>query len=143
MTIAMRIAFSGQCVDAMAFYCDVFGIEAQNISTFGDKQDILGDVPETKRNLIFSAELNLPGSPGMRLLLNDTPVLLFQDNPGLVTQQPDIEIDDTNPEIIRNLYDKLMRGGKANKVLAEASPYLLYGSMIDAYGICWHLRCIK
>lgn len=137
----MRISLPGNCAEAVAFYCDAFGIEARNVFTFGERQDALGEVPAAKAGLIYQAELDLPGSPGMRLLLNDTPVLLFNDNPGLIMQQPDIEVEDANPDVIRNLYEKLMRGGKSNKLLAEAPPYLLHGSMIDAYGICWHLRC--
>ena len=129
MTIAMRIAFSGKCADAISFYCDVFDIEAKNVSTFGEQQEILGDVPESKANLIYNAELYLPGSPGLQLHFNDTPALLFQDNLDIVIQQPDIEVDETDPNVIRNLYDKLMHGGKANKVLAETPQYLLYGSI--------------
>ena len=90
---------------------------------------------------IFNDAQHLPGSPGLLLHFNDTPALLFQGNLGIVIQQPDIEINDTDPNVIRNLYDKLMHGGKVNKVLAEMPQYLLYGSLIDLYGICWHLRC--
>jgi len=143
LTIAMRISFVGQCADAVAFYCDTFGVKPIEILTFGESRDIIGDVPENKSHYIYQAVLDLLGSPGIRLFLNDTPILLFQDNPNVHFMQPILEIDDTDPNIIKNLYDKLMCGGKANKVLVEEPPYVLYGSMIDAYGICWHLRCKK
>ena len=127
----------------MAFYSDVFGVIPKEASTFGDKRDIIGDVPDAKAHYIYKTVLDIPGMPGLRLILGDTPALLFNENPGGFYAQQFIDITDNNPDTIRGLYDRFMLNGKTNKVLSEDPPYKLSGSLIDNVGgVCWNLYCI-
>ena len=142
MDFALRITFHGNCAEATAFYSEVFGVTPKEVLTFGDKRDIIGEVPDNKAHYIYKTVLDIPGTPGLRLILGDTPALLFSDNPGNFFAQQFIDITDTDPDIIRGLYNRFMLNGKTNKVLTEEPPYKLSGSLIDnAGGICWNLYC--
>ena len=143
MEIALRITFHGNCAEAAAFYSDVFGVTPKDVSTFGDKRDIIGDVPDNKTHYIYQTVLDIPGTPGLRLILGDTPALLFNENPGTFFAQQFIDITDTDLVIIRSLYDRFMFNSKTNKILSENPPYKLSGSLIDnVSGICWNLYCM-
>ena len=143
MVFTFRITLNGNCAEAVAFYSDVFGIIPSEVITFNDRRDRLGDVPASKAHFIYEAVLDIPGTPGLRLVLGDTPALLFDDNPGNFFAQQFIDITDTDPETIRGLYNRFMCNGKTNKILSKDPPYKLSGSLIDNFGgICWNLYCI-
>ena len=143
MDFAFRITFHGNCNEAIDYYAGVFRITPTQTKTFGDKRDVLGDVPDNKKRLIYEAVLYIPGTPGLRLIIGDTPALLFNENPGNFFAQQFIDVTDSDPDVIRGLYERFMKNAKANQELCEKPPYKLFGSLIDnAGGICWNLYCI-
>ena len=146
MNFSLRVTFlDGMCAEAVSYYSDTFGINPEEYFTFGDKHDMLGNVPEEKSHYIYHAMLSIPGNPGLRLVLGDSPVLLFQDKPAeiiAISQHTTVEITDTDPAVIRKIYDGLMRKGKANQELGETPQYKLFGSLIDKYGVLWNLNCV-
>ena len=148
MVFGISLIFRGNCAECAAFYSDVFGVTPSACYTFGDKRGMFGELPAAKEKYIFQAVLDIPGSPGLRLLMGDTPALLFTDEADIkfgiaTTQHVSIEISEVDAEIVRSMYGKLMSRGKANKELHELPGGLLSGSLIDIYGICWNINTVN
>ena len=135
--ISTKLTFYGACKEALEFYRQLFDGEITKEETFKNRIEAFPMGLDVKyENLIFSAELRI-------LQGNDTCYISIGAS-GACKDNVAFDIILENAAEIQNIYDKLMEnGGKSNVPLGETKEYTLFGSMIDKFGVCWTLYCIR
>lgn len=134
MTINSYIKFNGNCLEAIRFYADVFGVEPKTL-TFGEGHKEAG-FPAEHKGLIMHAELVVEGN-----------ILMFSDVfPGMEYtpgSNISISIADKDKEKLTEWFGRLSEGGKIIMPPQKTSWSPLYGYAIDKFGIGWQVNCYE
>lgn len=145
--IYYSMSFDGFCRDVIAFYEKVFHIKAEHIVKYGET-DLHDKVSDAGKEMIFSANLIFPENcGGCGLMLQDSyhsalsgvnsynkDALLFYHE----IYNPIFEIREVNQKTLRTMFHTICDGAKLNRPLGTDDKGVLYGSLIDRYGICWN-----
>lgn len=139
MQFNVNLLFNGQCEQAFAFYQQVLGGEcAQGIIRYGE---ILEDLPEECTQLVFYTELSFEG-----FTLRGQDVL---EQAELSSGNLAINLDFTDEAQGRAIYQQLLVAGEVLEPLEPVfcvldqsdadNPDLIYGKLIDQFGITWEI----
>lgn len=141
------LSFDGFCGDVIAFYENVFGIRAAKVVKYGDSP-YADSVSDAGKEMIFSATLCFDaGDCICSIMVQDSydsavsGVNSYDKNALLFYRRiynPLFEFRDTNEEFLAEVFEKIKEGAKLNRPLARDDKGVLYGSLIDKYGICWN-----
>ena len=145
--IYYRLSFDGFCRDVIAFYEKVFRLKAEHIIRYGET-DLRDKVSDAGKEMISSATLLFPENcGGCGIMLQDSydsavsgvnsynkDALLFYHR----IYNPVFEIREVNQETLRTMFHTISDGAKLNRPLGTDDKGVLYGSLIDRYGICWN-----
>lgn len=127
--------FEGDGQEAAHFYTDVLGGELVGVMTYGEAQDA-EDVPEQVKDMVMNAQINLKN--GDTLMISDVPPGMgmpdFQKGNNMSVTVLFDEIEEA-----RNVFNKLLEGGKVGMELQETFWSPLYGSLTDRFGIEWQV----
>lgn len=128
------LTFNGNCRDAMSFYRDCLGGELV-LQTIGESP-LAADMPEQMKNCILHSSL-----------MNEALVLLGSDmapSSGLIRGNAvSLSLDCGSEKELRDCYEKLSSGGKANFPLEETFWGALFGGLTDRFGNDWLLNYQK
>jgi len=127
--------FEGDGQEAAHFYADVLGGELVGVMTYGEAQEA-EDVPEQVKDMVMNAQINLKN--GDTLMISDVPPGMgmpdFQKGNNMSVTLLFDEIEEA-----RNVFNKLLEGGKVGMELQETFWSPLYGSLTDRFGIEWQV----
>lgn len=146
--VAAKITFYGVCREALEFYTKVFEGEVEKLETFeANQKRFPTGMPDHCKELIYTAVFTIKDEKdNCHICMGDSPILAItgMQEAGICKDNLAFDIVMKDPERIRDIYNKLMdHSGKSNILLKENEEFLLYGSMIDCYGICWTLYCYR
>lgn len=130
MPVNVYLIFNGDCRQAIEFYGQVFGSEA-NIMTFGDappNPDF--PLPEEAKNLVMHAQLLVQGT---RVMFSDT----FPGQPYVKGNNIELAFVSTNIDEIKSIFNKLKEGGEIKMDLQETFWSKCYGALTDKFGVKW------
>lgn len=133
MSIHVYINFNGNCREAVEFYARVFKTEKPQIMTFGEAPpNPEFSLPETAKNLVMHAQLNINGS---RVMFSD----VFPGMPFVAGNNISLTYVSTNIDVIKSIFDNLKEGGTVDMELQETFWSKCYGKITDKFGIEWQL----
>ncbi|MCL1845176.1 MAG: VOC family protein [Defluviitaleaceae bacterium] len=123
------IHFNGNCDEAIAFYKDALGAEVKEINYAKDAPPDSG-MSELPPSFVMHSEVFIRGT---KMSLTD----------GAETPLPFghfsyIIVYDTTEEV-RATFNKLAEGGKVEEPLSTTFWSMLYGSVIDRFGVNWQV----
>lgn len=131
MSFDVFLNFDGDCRAALAFYAEVFALEApEQVMTYGQAPGFAG--PEGDSDRIVYASLPIFGS---NVMFSDCPSgsdYVKGTNIALTLGTPDAGE-------IKRIYAVLRDGGSVNMELGETFFSELYGMVTDRFGITWQL----
>lgn len=128
------VGFHGRCREAMTFYKDCLSGELE-------LQEVGGSPIEKfwkgEKNQIFHSSLNVNGKP---VIMGSDMI----DQSGYTKgNNVAIAMSCSSEEEIRDLFEKLSRGGKVFQDLKEEFWGAIFGTMEDKFGIRWMLNYNK
>lgn len=124
--------FNGDCRQAVEFYGQVFGSEAQ-IMSFGDAPpNPEFPLPEEAKNLVMHAELMISGS---RVMFSDS----FPGRPFVKGNNIELTVVSTDMDEVKSVFNMLKEGGKVEMELQETFWSKCYGKLTDKFGIEWQV----
>jgi PhnB protein len=126
--------FNGTAAKAIELYEKVFGVKAENRSTFGEIPG--GDVPPEHAGRIMHARLHI--GAGL-IMISDT-------QPGhTVATESNVQVllDFGDEADMRKKFEALAAGGKVTMALQDTFWGAAFGMLTDAYGIHWMFNCEK
>ena len=133
MAIDVYLNFNGNCREAVEFYSKVFGVEKQQITSFGDMPpNPKFPLPEEAKNLVMHTRLILSGS---KVMLSD----VFPGMPFVEGNNISLAIVSKNIEEIKAIFSKLKEGGIVNMDLQKTFWSKCYGNLTDKFGIKWQI----
>jgi PhnB protein len=131
MAIDIYINFNGNCREAVEFYAEVFGIEKQQIMTFGEApQNPDFPLSEKDKNLVMHTFLNVKGS---KVMFSDVP----SGMPFTAGNNISLTVTSKNIDEIKAFFNKMKEGGSIDMDLQETFWSKCYGSVTDKFGIPW------
>lgn len=141
------LTFDGFCSDVIAFYEKVFQIKAAEVIKYRDAPG--GDtIPAAGADKIYSALLQFcHGGHTYALKVGDSHASAMDggnsyDPNALLFYQglynPLFIVRDSDTAYLSGAFQRLTEGAKLNRPLMPDSKGVLYGSLIDKYGICWN-----
>ncbi len=134
MQINSYLTFPGNCRQAMEFYADAFGVEMPSqISLYGD-MPASPEYPTTDelKNYIMHATMKLGDN---ELMFADAPPNL----PIVFGNAITLTINDSDPEKLKKIFNKLSEGGKILMPLEETFFSKCYGYLCDKFEIFWQV----
>lgn len=133
MGFSAYINFSGNCREAVTFYANVFGRETPSFSTYADAPaDPDCQVSESLRGRIMYCEMDIGGTNVMFCDMPPEFELIVGNNVTLVFGSPD-------QKEVQNVFSRLSEGGKVDMPLQETFYAMLYGMVVDKFGITWQV----
>ena len=133
MAIDVYLNFNGNCREAVEFYAKAFGVEKQQITSFGDMPpNPKFPLPEEAKNLVMHTRLILSGS---KVMLSD----VFPGMPFVEGNNISLAIVSKNIEEIKAIFSKLKEGGIVNMDLQKTFWSKCYGNLTDKFGIKWQI----
>ena len=142
MNFALCLTLYGDGKKALEFYNRIFESTIVELIEFADKRDIFGEmISKETEHYVYRVVLELKGFSQMRIVISDSPSILFCDDDTNKGNRDNIiiEINDLDDITIHEIYNALMEGGKSNKAPSKTDGQSLHGSLIDKFGICWNL----
>lgn len=132
MALNVYMIFNGDCRQAVEFYGQVFGSEAQ-IMSFGDAPpNPEFPLPEEAKNLVMHAELMISGS---RVMFSDS----FPGRPFVKGNNIELTVVSTDMDEVKSVFNMLKEGGKVEMELQETFWSKCYGKLTDKFGIEWQV----
>jgi PhnB protein len=130
------LTFNGNCQEAVRFYQEILGGEAQ-ILRFGDAPpNPEFPVPEEAIDLVLHAELR---KEGHTIRFSD----IFPNLPYQTGNHISFSLELNTKEEIRSVFDALAMNGRTEMVLQETFFSPLYGKVTDQFGVTWQLSMQK
>jgi len=131
MALEPFINFGGNCREAVTYYAKVFGCREPEFMTFRDGPEDIGmPLTEADKDLIMYTDLEIAG---VRVMFCDTPSGL----PFVPGNNISLTIVTKDEDEIRRLFRDLSDGGEVEMELQRTFWSLLYGAVIDRFGIHW------
>ncbi|MEY8444508.1 VOC family protein [Lactococcus ileimucosae] len=133
MSLNAYLNFQGNGREALDFYSEVFNTKPSRIETFGD-MPASPEYPlpeEIKEHIAFS-ELEIMGG---KFMISD----VFPNMPFTQGNNYSLLIQDKNPEVLKEIFHKLSKGGKVEMELQETFWSKCYGSLTDKFGVIWQV----
>lgn len=131
MAVNAYLNFAGNCREAVAFYADVFGAEAQPVMTYGDAAHAM-PVTDEEKNLVMHTTLTVKGS-----------TLMFSDvtkaYPITVGNQISLVVTSDDIDDIEAMFHRLAEGGTVLMPLQRTFWSQRYGYLVDRFGIGWQI----
>lgn len=142
------LSFDGFGGDVISFYERVFQKKAADVVLYADLP--YGDrISDGGRAMVAHATLCFPvGDHICSVMIKDTPESVAAgvnsyDKKALLFYRgkynPLFEIRIENETLSAEIFDRLQEGAKLNRPLSPETDNVLFGSLIDKYGICWNL----
>ena len=133
MALGLYLNFAGNCREAVDFYADVFGQPKPKYMTYGDMPpDPTYTVPEANKNLVMNTALTIRDT---LVMFSDVP----PEMPMKVGDNVSIVIVSTDQDDIKDLFQKLGKGGTIQMELQQTFWSPCYGMLTDGFGIKWQL----
>ncbi|MDV0446728.1 hypothetical protein MsAg5_05800 [Methanosarcinaceae archaeon Ag5] len=132
MVLQAFINFNGNCREAVEFYAKTFGVEKQQMMTFGDMPN--PDFPmddDVKKRIVYTF-LNIDGH---NLMFSDT----MPGMPFVAGNNISLTYGSTDKKRIEKLFNDLKAGGKVEMELQKTFWSESYGMVTDKFGIQWQL----
>lgn len=124
------VVTNGNGQEAVKFYQHAVDAKVLNVQTFADMP---GDnVPEDAKDRVLNAQLKVGDTDFM---LSDT----FPGNPYQLGSQVTIAITITDADKSKEVFDKLLEGGKVEMALQETFWSPAYGQVTDKFGVTWQV----
>ncbi|MFD0959228.1 VOC family protein [Paenibacillus chungangensis] len=134
MSIEVYLNFNGNCREATEFYAEVFGVELQEMMTFGQSPPSPEyPLPEEAKDLIMHTRLNILGS---NVMFSD----VFPSMPFTVGNNVSLTVQSKDPEVLSSAFNQLKNGGEVQMELQETFWSKKYGSLTDKFGIVWQFN---
>ena len=132
MPLNVYMIFNGDCREAVEFYGQVFGSEA-NIMSFGDAPpNPEFPLPEEAKNLVMHAGLMIAGSNVM--FSDNFPGTPFVKGNNIMLTVVSTEIDE-----VKSIFNKLKEGGNVEMELQETFWSYSYGKLAVNFGVEWQI----
>lgn len=145
--ICYCLTFDGFCKEVIDFYENAFDVKVKNVVKYGETSNLLDKISLEGKEMIYSAIfcINREDKEYIIMLRDSLEAAVsginsYDKNALLFYQgkyNPLFEIRDTNEARLFEIFDKIKEGCKLNRVLSYNEQGILYGSLIDKYGICW------
>lgn len=131
MAVNIYLNFDGNCKEAVHFYAKAFGLEPQQIMTFGEgPSDPNHPMPEAAKDRVMHTFLPIGG--GM-VMFSDT----FPGMPFIQGNNMSMTVTSKNIEDIQQWFGNMKEGATIQMDLQETFWSKCYGSLVDKFGICW------
>jgi PhnB protein len=125
------LTFGGNCREAMMFYKECFGGELA-IQTVGESP-LSGQMPKKMKSAILHSTL----MNGKLILMGSD---MIPDSGLKAGNTVSLSVVCTSEREIKNLYNKLSSGGRADHPLEETFWGALFGDLTDKFGNHWLLH---
>jgi PhnB protein len=133
MAIEVYLNFNGNCKEAVDFYADAFGVEKQQIMTYGDAPaNPSFPVAEEAKHLILHTFLMIGGS---RVMFSD----VFPGGNFKIGNNINLTVMSQDVEQVKSSFNRLKEGGTVQMELQETFFSKCYGVVTDQFGINWQL----
>lgn len=126
--------FNGTAAEAIELYERVFGVKAEQRSTFGDH--VGADVPPEYAGRIMHARLHI--GPSLIMISDAAP-----GNTVATEGNVHVCLDIDDPAETTKKFEALAAGGKVTMPLQDMFWGATFGMLTDAYGIRWMFNCEK
>lgn len=126
-SIQPYLMFSGNCEEAINFYCGVFGGEMQNTMKYKDGPM---DVPENWKEKIMHANFIIRGD---QLMAADS----FPGNDPVKGNNINLSVSFDKNSPPDETFKKLSEGGKITMPLENTFWGARFGQLVDRYGVSW------
>lgn len=134
MALEIYLTFNGKCREAVDYYVNAFGVEKQQIMTFGEAPGF--DAPEQAKDLIMHTFIVVDGT---KIMMSDN----FPGQPFHLGNNISLSVSYKDQEKVRDVFNQLKVGGKVDMDLNETFFSPLYGLVTDKYGIQWNVLLSK
>lgn len=131
--ITPYLSFDGNAKQALEFYKEVLGAEIIGVQTFGEADY---PTPPEADQRVMHAKLS---KGDLSLMFSDT----FPGQSVVVGNNITLTLEPESEEEIQNLYDSLIKNGKALMELENTFWGAKYGRVQDQFGIIWELNYQK
>ncbi len=131
--ITPYLSFDGNAKQALEFYKEVLGAEIIGLQTFGEADY---PTPPEADQRVMHAKLS---KGDISLMFSDT----FPGQSVVVGNNITLTLEPESEEEIQNLYDSLMKNGKALMELEDTFWGAKYGRVQDQFGVIWELNYQK
>lgn len=128
--ITPYLIFSGQCEEAVKFYCSIFQGEITSTHRYGDSPN--DQTPVNWKNKIMHTQFKLAGSA---MMASDGP----QDFKTTVGDNVELYVSLKTKTDVDAAFKKLSEGGKVVQVPADTFWGAYFGMCSDRYGNRWML----
>lgn len=128
INLDVYLFFKGQAKEAMEFYKDIFGGEL-TVQTYSEVPDMSQDA--NKKDWLMHARLE---GGEVKLMASDT------GKASPAAAKIDLSLGGTDDAKLREIFDKLSKGGKVNMPLKKEFWGDTFGSLTDKYGINWMMN---
>ena len=136
MQIGSYLFFNGNCAEAMEFYKNCIGGEVQAM-TIGESPMAAEASPEDQ-NKVMNASL-MKGEQAL-FMASDNFMDIDEVHHG---NSVSIVLDCDSEEQLRDIYSKLVEGGKPGQTPQDVFWGAVYGDLHDKYGFRWMLNYTK
>lgn len=126
--LEVYLFFKGEAKEAMEFYKSVFGGKL-TVQTYADVPEMAKDA--TKKDWLMHARLE---GGDIKLMGSDT------DKASAEAAKIDLSLGGTDEAKMREVFDKLSKGGKVNMPLKKEFWGDIFGSLTDKYGVNWMMN---
>ncbi len=134
MSLAIYLNFPGTARDAIAFYEQVFGVEAGMVMAFGDGPSHPDfEMPEAIKQRVMHARLLINGG---WVMFSDT----WDDSQFVEGNNFTIAYFSKDIAHLTDVFNKLSEGGTVHQPLQETSWSPLYGQVTDKFGVGWQVN---
>lgn len=135
MAVNVYLNFKGNCLEAVNFYANAFGVEKQKILKFGDvPPNPKTQLSEDTKDLVMHTFLNINGS---KIMMSDVP----EGRPITVGNNISLIVNIQDVDEIKKIFNKLKVGGKVHMEPQQTFFSKCYSYLIDKYGIGWQISC--
>lgn len=134
MAIGVYLNFNGNCLEAVEFYAETFGLEKPKIMTFGDvPSDPSFPLTDDVKKMVMNTSLTINGST---IMFSDTPPYM----PFTLGNNISLVFNSSNLDEIKHVFNKLKDGGSVTMELQETFWSKCYGFLVDKFGVGWQLN---
>ncbi|MBC7537362.1 MAG: VOC family protein [Bacteriovorax sp.] len=126
-SIQPYLMFSGNCEEAIKFYCDVFGGDVQYSTKYKDGPM---DVPENWKEKIMHTTFIIRGD---QLMASDS----FPGNDPVKGNNINLFVSFDKNSSPDEIFSKLAVGGKITLALENTFWGARFGQLVDRYGVSW------
>lgn len=132
MSFDPYLFFSGDCAEAMAFYSEVFGVEAE-VMTHADLPPDAEPMPGAEPHHVMHASITVNGG---LLMASDDPTGTGGPKEGVA-----ISYTAENQTEVHRVFDALAEGGRVDMPVEATFWAPAFGGVTDRFGVAWLVSC--